>query len=549
MMPSVLEDYLPTQTLPAQPGVILCVEDDPNLLSSLEIQLQQRWAGLGYEIEVAENGEQALEMLKALAAAGKNLCLIISDQVMTPALPGDQLLIEAHRIFPEAKEVMLTGQAQMAHVANAVNHADLYRYLTKPWNEEDLRLTIEGALDAYGLQLALAQYQADLARLNRTTGKLIMTRDRELLLHAVMEAALRFSRAHRGLLLLLQQGELVPLAEGRQDVAAAAVAIDIPPAQPVSLPELLLGQVQQQPGPQRGQHGGAAYYAVPLMNQGVLLGIIYLEAEREAVLVQPHQQALIDILAGAVAIALENYQLIQGLEEKVKARTEQMEEMVRIASHDIRSPLTGVRELTALMQDPDMAEPEQVARFAGIIRNAITSVLRLVDDILDLSKLEHSGQLEASVKPLRPFLEQLVQGYEGLVVSKKLRLQLEAPEGLAARLDASKLGQALGNLLANAIKFTPSEGTVSVVADSVEEHGTPYVRIRVADTGMGIPQADLPRLFERFGATQRKGTQGEKGTGLGLSITHRIVQLHGGTLSVASEEGVGTTFTILLPTT
>lgn len=546
----------------AQPRVILCVEDDPNLLASLEIQMMNNWAGKGFEVEVAENGEQALEMLKEMKAQRRELCLIISDQVMTAALPGDKLLVEAHALFPQAKKIMLTGQASMDNVANAVNKADLFRYLGKPWSDEDLRLTVESALDNYSLTRKLQRYMADLTRLNKTTSRFIQSRTTDALYQAVLEAALRFSRAERGLLLAGQGSDLTVVAEGRQDVANEAVALQVPAPAGTAYPAGLMERLLQKPETVTAVGAEVAaladsyftsaiqsIYVLPLAAQDQLIGVLYLESSQPRPMVDPSQHELLDILAGAAAIAQENMDLIQGLEDKVHARTEQMEEMVRIASHDIRSPLTGVRQLTVLMQDPDIAEQkDQVIKFGGIISNSVVAVLKLVDDILDLSKLEKDpNALDRKPLQLKNWLKQIVDGFEPLCISKKLKLELQCSDGIALQADGGRLSQALNNLVANAVKYTPEGGTIAVVADQITEGGRNMARIQVADTGMGIPEADLPKIFQRFGATQRAGTQGEKGTGLGMSIVQRIVELHGGTISVASTVNKGTTFTVLLP--
>jgi signal transduction histidine kinase len=178
------------------------------------------------------------------------------------------------------------------------------------------------------------------------------------------------------------------------------------------------------------------------------------------------------------------------------------------------------------------------------MQKSLSAVLKLVDDILDLSKLEQDPEaLDKKPLDLKGFLENLASGFTPLTVSKKLQLQVQVADGLQLQADGNRLSQAISNLLANAIKFTPEGGMVSLVADRVPEG----IRIRVADTGIGIPKEELPRMFERFGATQRKGTKGEKGTGLGMSIAYQVIRLHGGTISVDSEVQVGTTFTILLP--
>jgi signal transduction histidine kinase len=508
------------------------------------------------EIELAENGEVALQLLDDIARTGKELQLVISDQMMTPTMPGDKLLVEVHKRFPLAKKIMLTGQATMDNLATVINQAELYRYLSKPWNEDDLRLTLQSALKLYNLNQQLAQHTHDLKLLNQLTSKLNSVRDQPTLLGGIAGAALQLSNAHTALLFLAKVGHKTAAAMAQQAQAGqVSVSVEVP----ATVPHAQAAVAAMQPGSTDqlwtaadiASSADAAYFAgkgirsayvMPLLHQQELKGVIYLEGLSEAPVVSPLQREAMNILGDALAIALHNHELINGLEDKVKARTQQMEEMVRIASHDIRSPLTGVREMAGLLTDPDMAG--NAANFGGIMQKSLSAVLKLVDDILDLSKLEQDPEaLDKKPLDLKGFLENLASGFTPLTVSKKLQLQVQVADGLQLQADGNRLSQAISNLLANAIKFTPEGGMVSLVADRVAEG----IRIRVADTGIGIPKEELPRMFERFGATQRKGTKGEKGTGLGMSIAYQVIHLHGGTITVDSEVQVGTTFTILLP--
>ncbi|MBX3101489.1 MAG: response regulator [Bacteroidetes bacterium] len=533
--------------------VVLCVEDDENLLSSLEMQIRQYLPHM--DIELAENGEVALRLLDDLSRQGRELQLVISDQMMTPTMPGDKLLIEVHQRFPYAKKILLTGQATMENLANVINKAELFRYLTKPWNEDDLRLTLESALKLYNLNQQLTRHTHDLKLLNQLTSKLNSVRDQPALLGGIAAAALQLSDADTAILFLHKGGTKVPTAMATKMAGEVSVSVDVP-AQvshatqslaaigPGSQDVLLQGAAVKQSSDAAyfAQKGIRAAYLLPLLHQNELKGVIYLESLHQDQVVSDTQREVMNILGDALAIAIHNHELINGLEDKVKARTQQMEEMVRIASHDIRSPLTGVREMAGLLADPEMVG--NAASFGGIIQKSVSAVLKLVDDILDLSRLEQGPEvLDKKSLDLKPYLENLASGFAPLTVSKQLKLQVEVTDGLKLVADGNRLSQALSNLLANAIKFTPEGGVVSLVADSVAQG----IRIRVADTGIGIPPQDIPKVFERFGATQRKGTKGEKGTGLGMSIACQVVLLHGGTIEVSSEVNVGTTFTVLLP--
>ncbi|HEY9606968.1 MAG TPA: adenylate/guanylate cyclase domain-containing protein [Allocoleopsis sp.] len=158
--------------------VIICVDDEVTVLRSLKAELKEA-IGNDYPIEIAEGGEDALELIDELLEDGYEIPLIISDHIM-PGIKGDELLKRVHLISPQTLKVMLTGQADIEAVANAIKHAKLYRYITKPWQAEDLRLTVKEAINSY-LQdkrlteqnTQLQQMNASLARLNHEQAKLI----------------------------------------------------------------------------------------------------------------------------------------------------------------------------------------------------------------------------------------------------------------------------------------------------------------------------------------------------------------------------------------
>jgi signal transduction histidine kinase len=129
--------------------------------------------------------------------------------------------------------------------------------------------------------------------------------------------------------------------------------------------------------------------------------------------------------------------------------------------------------------------------------------------------------------------------------NKKVTLRLKNASNLPkVTLDAQKIGQVLGNILSNAIKFTPRGGSIEVSAGLPNDHN---IRLEVRDTGIGIPPEHLDTVFEKFGKHQRKGTEGERGTGLGMPIVKRFVELHNGTVAIDSVVDKGTTITVELP--
>ncbi|MGL6136765.1 MAG: hybrid sensor histidine kinase/response regulator, partial [Planktothrix sp.] len=143
---------------------ILCVDDEPVILESLKEQLK-RHLPQDYELESAESGEEALEVIAELHQDGLEVALVISDQIMS-GLQGDELLIELHQNYPQMLKIMLTGQADVQSVGNVVNQASLYRYISKPWDETDLILTVQEALKRYTQEQQLLEQNQKLQELN-----------------------------------------------------------------------------------------------------------------------------------------------------------------------------------------------------------------------------------------------------------------------------------------------------------------------------------------------------------------------------------------------
>lgn len=224
--------------------------------------------------------------------------------------------------------------------------------------------------------------------------------------------------------------------------------------------------------------------------------------------------------------------------------------LMQIVSHDLRSPLGGIRGLAEILLESDeQVNAATVREFSKIITNTVDGLLELVNDLLDLAKIE-SGNVnmnftEFDFSETIKYASDLVR----LVALKKgVFLTADYPdEPLRIRADEPKLKQTINNLLSNAIKFTPKGGNVEIAVEKEQSPDSKNLLITVTDSGMGIPPDMLKNVFEKFGEHQRNGTHGEKGSGLGLSIVKRFVELHGGTVRVDSRVGEGTSFHITLP--
>ena len=241
-------------------------------------------------------------------------------------------------------------------------------------------------------------------------------------------------------------------------------------------------------------------------------------------------------LARRAAIAIENARLHAEAQRAIQAR----DQTLAVVAHDLRNPLGVISMTAALVKELNSADPAVVGRMEAIERST-TQMNRLIQDLLDAARID-AGKLKLDIFPDRvgAILRELAETMQPLAQNAGLVFDLRVDEGLPLIMaDRQRLIQALGNLVGNAIKFTPAGGKVVVAA----EPAPGGVRIRVADNGAGMDATSLAHLFDRFWQ-QRPGDA--RGIGLGLAITKGIIEAHGATIEVRSELGVGTEFSFVL---
>jgi two-component system phosphate regulon sensor histidine kinase PhoR len=212
------------------------------------------------------------------------------------------------------------------------------------------------------------------------------------------------------------------------------------------------------------------------------------------------------------------------------------------ASHELKTPVAAVRALAETLQTALPDDPEAGRRFAERIGREAERLDTLVRDLLDLSRVER-GALHVEPVDLVGLVKEVAGGHADRAEERRIRLETELRPGITVRGDRAQLGLLLSNLIDNALRHTPANGTVCIRLDPAESRAV----LQVADSGEGIPTGELPRVFERFYRVDKARARQTGGTGLGLAIVRHVAEAHGGTVRVDSELGRGSTFTVTLP--
>ncbi len=236
--------------------------------------------------------------------------------------------------------------------------------------------------------------------------------------------------------------------------------------------------------------------------------------------------------------------------EKAEAAAQAKSSFLAMMSHEIRSPMNGIISVAELLSQGRLSKEQQ--QLVGVINQSAETLLTVINDILDFSKIE-AGKL--AISPFDFELPNILRGPVDLLASefeqKGLKISVEIDETVPKRLhgDGNRIRQILFNLLSNAAKFT-SEGSVKVTASLIEaEEDEPVIAIAVSDSGIGISQDSIERLFQPFEQADSSTARQFGGTGLGLSICKKLAEIMGGTLAVESKLGIGSTFTLTIPCT
>jgi signal transduction histidine kinase/DNA-binding response OmpR family regulator len=545
---------------------ILVVDDVPEKLVALEAILDD----LGHNIVSVDSGREALRRL-----LHQDFALILLD-VNMPEMDGFETaaLIRQRPKSEHTPIIFVTGFSDETHVSHGYSLGAV-DYILTPVVPEVLRAKVAVFADLFKKtelvkrqaeqQVAIAREQAARAAAEAATRRSDFLADASTQLAASLDYGETIAHATRLPIPTLAEICVLQLSGAHRRGERPRVAFLNPEFEAALAPEPAypLGPALEACSERVMRNGRSQSLAraelfspsvdssgvpslttalvLPLIARGKVLGTLALARIREGGAYSPLDISLGEDLAGRIAIAIDNANLFHKIQEGDRRK----DEFLATLSHELRNPLAAISNALQCMELA-ADSPAVVDEARSILRRQIQYVVRLVEDLLDVSRITRGKiRLRKEIVDLRAIIERAIDGVRSLVADRRQELSVSLPAAnVHLNGDPTRLEQAIGNLLNNAAKYTPPGGRIQL---RVEVEGE-QVAIRVLDTGAGISAEQLPKIFDLFAQVDHTLDHSQGGLGIGLTLVRSLVALHGGDVDAASEgPGRGSEFIIRLP--
>jgi signal transduction histidine kinase/FixJ family two-component response regulator len=485
-----------------QEATILVADDERAIREGCQRVLGAR----GYRVLLAENGQEALEILSR-----EPVQVLLLDLKM-PVMGGEEVLQVVRERSPHIPVIIITGHGTVDTAVECMKRG-AYDFITKPFQVDPFLITVRRAVERVRLDQETRRLQEESAR---NLYGLHMEQSRLRTIIECMGHGVMVTNGH--LELVLHNPAFMRLME-----IPGEVRNPLPVAEILPCPSLL--------DTLRKILGSDPASRDAVIVQEIAAGKRTLRAT-SAPLLGPEGTPV-----GTVAV-LEDVTPLKQLDQMKT-------DFINLVVHELRSPLVSIQQLNHVVLQ-GLAGPlgEKQEDFIRRGSRKIETLLSLINDLLEVARIE-SGQLVQRRVPtdIGRLLQELMPLMEPRAREQNITLTCSVRDLKPVRADPKSIEEILTNLITNAINYSPGGGRVTVTAMGKGE----YLEIRVEDTGVGIPQEELPRIFERFYRVKHPRTRQVMGTGLGLAIVKGAVEAHQGTIDVESVPDQGTTFRILLP--
>jgi len=533
---------------------VLYVDDEPENLRIFELGFRREFA-----IVTAISGEEGLRILNE-----QPIALVLSDHRM-PGMTGVAFLARVRELDPKTIRVLVTAYGDAETLSVAINDGSIYRYVPKPWDAEELRVTLKRSIEVYALDRERESLLRELSAVNQIAQTINQELELEplleLLLQSITEqlgfdsAAILFfdeGREHLKFKLMIPSGDPINETVTSEAIRSSAV--------PAFMTRLLDGESQtlyvaratEYEAPIRRwvvEVAAEEILVIPLIGKRGVMGAIAVDNRRGSASFDVSDRTLLEGLSTQAAIAIQNARLVDDLRRSRQQvlRADRLGTLGTLAAglaHEINNPLVSIHTFLSLAAQKRAEDDQEF--WGDYYRLACREVDRIRGLVATMNRLSRSGVEQSPrvacdpVALVREAATLLAGEAAGAQVEFEVTAEKETPKIMAVR---DQIHQVLLNLLLNAIQASPPGEKIRLRISSGGAGGQEGASIEVVDHGPGIGEDDLERIFDPFYTT--KGP--DVGSGLGLMICHRIIADHQGTIEVSSRPGGGSSFRVQLP--